>query len=705
MQVHERVGPLIQTLRIETEKPIQIGLERIGFVPVEEDKEMARQLRVDTLRTTWALKGLTHLLEFEEDASSNHPEIDDTRIKNLGHLLSTDDWQHTNNVRLRGIIRRILSVSSRRELLTDTLSTALADNSPPEEKQEARHRLTMMLDIIDGKIIKPQVGKRAVIFTQTAYLLGSVKKDIPYGFTQWLDFAFQLGGGALPYLGAAVVYSELMGTGQFKEIKICDFRDQEAINNVIANKEKYDLSLVSGATTYDQFLIDNLNRQLSSAGLTVLNGGIAPTIDEDPERYLNNGGSIFIGEVEGAADQLVQFLNQDSTPRIFIRNNNSVVSRKLRRKGILFTALDCLEERVDMEDVYTVEGEREGYLVRRLEALELMRPFANFAGVAYEPPPSFRFHETVTSYGCPNACNYCATVEPQGVEMRTRTIDSIYQEWQAIESPNIAIVDQNFTANGRTYVQDLLATADQMGKRLSFQGELLFFAPTHPDEDPEQHFFDGSNDDRHRKQLLRDASLYIEVGIEQPAKVRGSQPGRKDPNRFAEALERLNQLGLIVFETAIIGMPKVLWADGDYDVDERIIPYESKTHEEWEEMLDIWIKWLEEKVPSPGAIPFAFTVIPGTPAYRILEGLRMLKYPRTEIVRRKEQPYNLSPSLDPNVIIGIDSRKAVEDLRRRLYRLPSIIKRLRAANYPPKRLIFMFLFNLIMDKAFRDTME
>jgi len=83
--------------------------------------------------------------------------------------------------------------------------------------------------------------------------------------------------------------------------------------------------------------------------------------------------------------------------------------------------------------------------------------------------------------------------------MRARPISSVFQEWEAVEAPIIAIVDQNLTANGRSYLEALFEEAIILEKKLAFEGESGFFNPYGNQElDKEAFYFDGSKEDKRR---------------------------------------------------------------------------------------------------------------------------------------------------------------------------------------------------------------
>lgn len=688
------------------ESMIRLVLESRGFVRVENRKGVVK-IRLLTQRCVWALKGLDWLLDLPERQSepSGRVEVVPPRLVQFRKLIEERGWRELSNDQVRGVLECIWTVPSRRKLLEETLDQVFSSNVSSEKILSARKRLETMIEVMNGKEEKPREGKRAIILTQTALVQGEGEDDVHFGWLpdSWIEFGVKLARGALPRLGAAVVYSELMNTGQFSQIEFADFRDEKVIQRLIERKE-YDLVLISGATTVDRFLIDKLNRRLSTAGLTVINGGIGATIAVHPERYLENGASVFVGEFEGAAEVFLERLARDPSPTIFIRGREGDKGKRLRKKGYRVTVLEDLPSLVDMEEVYSVERERAGYLRRRLEALAMMRTTVTLDGAGYELPPSFRLHETNVSYGCPNACVFCATVRSAGRGMRARTLGSISQEWTAVEAPHIVIVDQNLTANGRDFVEALLEEARRLRKKVAFAAELNFFCPPEterPKQDQQRFFFDGSEDDERREKLLEETVTALQVGLEQPVKVKGARFGSKDPHDFAAALKKLQGLGLVILGTAMIGLPRELWSKESQDNDLSIIPYEDMSVEEWEEMLSVWTDWFNNRVPAPGAIPVSFKLIPGIPAFDILQNLGMLRVGNDRFTQRGVGD-DFPVSLNPNPVEGIDSQRAVEDLRRRLYSLPSILKRMRAARLPPMRFVAMLLFNIVGGKFMRE---
>lgn len=672
--------------------PLRKGIERFGFIPVEEEKTVALTAKVDTQRALWALKGLDHLLPNRIDdgnSGGEHARIDDLRntVSQNKKLRKT----HGEDVRLEALVHRLMGVRQRREVLEEVLSDA--ESGDWAVVREAKRRLALVMDIVDDKFEKPNPdGHKAVILTQTAYLLGDEGEKRPEprlkGKLRHMEkLGVDLASGSMPYLGAAVVYAELMATGRFSDIEIIDFRDTESIEVMLQRKDR-DFAFISGATTFDGSLIEDLNQKLSAEGLKVVNGGVAAGISRHPESYLANGGSIFVGDFEGAADRLIDELEDYNGPQVFVRGANVGRKHRLDRQGVPYTTFSQLPERALLHAAYSPDRELDGErLANRLLALEMMRPTVEIDGKTYEPPVSLKIHETSTSYGCPETCSFCATVPLQGINMRARSTESLRQEWEAVEVPHIAIVDQNFIANGRDNTTGVLKVAEALGKRVAFEGELAYFSVAPPGHEPFQnYFFDGTEADRERERLLKTSVTAIAVGLEQPVKVRGTRDD-KDPDRFTEAQARLNKLGIKTFGTIVVGMPPQLWDHGQ-ESDLNIVPYAGMPAEKWEDMVNTWTEWAEN-IGVVGPVIFDFSAIEGTPAFDRLEKEDLL-----------HQRSNGQFEVD-----GIDGRRAVMDIRKGIYSLPSVLRRINNTNLSPRDKAIMFFYNAVAARAFRLTMD
>jgi radical SAM superfamily enzyme YgiQ (UPF0313 family) len=667
-------------------KPVNKSLERVGFIPVDQDPKVAMMTRLDSLRAAWALNGLDCLLPVTEGFMACSPS--DPRVESLiqrAYVGNTESDQ-----RLANLVDSLLGIPSRKSLLVNTIKNAYSKD--PSEAQEARRKLAKIIDIIDDRIDKPNPhSDQAVILTQTAYLQGDgsrkeqkIRQNLDYGPMDMVKLAVDIGSGTLPYLGAAVVYSELMATGKFSTIKIIDFRDEVTINELMRSGQ-YRYAFVAGATSFESSLIIDLNEKLSSAGITVVNGGIAAT-NEDSGRLLEAGGSVFIGNIEGAADMLVKELERDSNPRFFIRGDHNHKKETLSTNSIPFTEFTDLPIRADLKDMYAPQRELEGErLANRLLALEMMRPFIEFNGQRYDTTSWMRYHETNVSFGCPNSCVFCASVPSQGTQMRARSIESLEQEWNAVDALHVVIVDQNFTANGREYVTEVLKLAKKYHKRLAFQGELLFFSPSENRQRFGNYFFDGSSDDAQRRNLLREVVTAMEVGLEQPFKMKGTRDENKNPKQYAPAIKLLSDLGIIVFGTMMVGVPPEL--SDQPEAAESISPKKSLNKKDWNEMIQIWAKW-PKQLGLAAPVIFPFTITRGSRAYDQLSQLNLLDEEQGDIAHYK----------------GFDTDRAVSEIRRRVYSPGSIFNRVIPTNLSLKHKLMITAFNLITGNAFRDNM-
>lgn len=203
----------ISYLRQQLEMPIKFGLERCGFVRVEENTNIATKARLGVMRSLWALKGFDYLLDLTpaDDRPTSDVQTIDPRLIALRRMNANNNWEQIQDPTTYGIMRRINAIPKRRDLLQKTLNQAFSIQLPESDVLTARKRLENMCDVWEGKTRKPTGSKRAVILDQNSHLIASTK--LPYGFDAWLDSAAKIGGSALPVLGEAILYSHLKMTG------------------------------------------------------------------------------------------------------------------------------------------------------------------------------------------------------------------------------------------------------------------------------------------------------------------------------------------------------------------------------------------------------------------------------------------------------------------------------------------------------------
>lgn len=736
-------------LRERAEPGIKRVLDRLGFIEVT-DKKTAVDLRLRTLEAFWAIKGLNYLLDPEarEPKKDYYPEIIGLREAQL-----KNDYRVIQNEKIREVVKRLNASKEGKKLWSSTLNAAFSsDNEVMSD--DAMHRLTSIVEVATRQQEKaPSNKKKAIIFAHPAETLSTTPyaKD-RYGFDDWMTFFTMVAGEALPYVGAATLYSELMMTGKF-DVELVDFTDKEKINSVLQG-EKCDLALISGGNNSEIATILDLNKKMQEMNIPVLNGGVSASTS-DLNTLIKNGHSVFVGEVEGAGEDIYQWLNKGGNTTVFVRGKNPII-KKLSADGLPITQLSHLPTHVNIQEAYAPEKERSGYLKHRLIATEMMRPIVDFAGTKYEPPPYCQPHTTIVGVGCPNSCIFCATTinKYQGTNMRVKPLESIKQEWEAVRSRNVAVVDQNLTANGKTYFTQLLELTRNLGKKIAFQGELLFFdnlpenayslfdrspsgninrpvlsakgitwernklnngAITITSGDPEilrqyginesfcfvgtpeqrkrleedlgivpwaeRYYFEGNKNDKALGKLLQKTILGFEVGLESPVKMEGTAPGRKDPSHYSEAVKRLNKLGLVIFGTSIVDFAQ---------------PNSKLQREYINKLLD----WLINDVPVAISIPMTMTLVAGTAAYEQAKkkgalpeegsvvdgGVRGLKFIQTS-------------AIDPR------TEETTKKLRTEMFSLINILKRLSTIRLSPKKLMFVWLFNLIVSKVFSDEMN
>jgi hypothetical protein len=152
----------------------------------------------------------------------------------------------------------------------------------------------------------------------------------------------------------------------------------------------------------------------------------------------------------------------------------------------------------------------------------------------------------------------------------------------------------------------------------------------------------------------------------------------------------------MVFGTAMVGMPKELWSAQAED-EEPIVPYESLTADEWNEMIQTWVNWSAQ---FPGVILFPFEPIPGSEAYAQLEALGLLNY-----VDGTENTDDTLRPLQEDPVIGIAARKALAELQEQVFSKEMTKTRMSHADYALKARIFMEIFNRGSRMAFGNRMQ
>ena len=687
-EVSQQVGPILDRIG-------SVMISQVGGIETTEDPQSAALARRDALRAVWALKGLP-LVDYSEDSitiSGEGSEKIDEMLSSespADYLLSSSDRQ--------AAARRIVNDRPRRDLLDGVVAVARSRGASTVSRDFARQNLGGVLDVLDHRVNEPEGSLSGVIFTQTKLNMGidrNVIRPKPFGVDEYAWSVLQIVRGSMPYLGSAHLYSEAMATGHFSDIRFVDFRDKQGVNEVL-DEGGVDIAFVAGATTDDRDHITSLNCRLARLGITTVNGGVAPTLDMDPRRYVRDGSSVYLGELEGAMPYLMDQLVRDPTPRIFSRGGSESgrMALSLTNTGNI-TRLG-VPKTVDMQGAYDKEHElNRRNLATRLEALAMMRPPFDFNGTDYEPSSRMQVHQINTSFGCPERCSFCATEPFQGTKMRHRDLESIDRELGAVEAKIIAVVDQNFTANGREFFVEFLELLRKHGKRFAYEGELMFYLECPEGGDPDKYFFDGSPEDAYREQLLKDTVLAIEVGLEQPVKVQGTIVSGKNPDQYDPAMQRLNDMGIMVFGTAMVGLPKELWAPRT--TEEPIIPYDNLSEKEWNEVIDTWVEWSKR---YPGLILFSFSATPGTRAYKILAERGLLNY-----VEGSEGNDDTIRPVQSDAVKGISSRKALAEIQDRIAS-PEVRRiRMSQARFTWKARIFMEIFNRAARHVFGSRME
>jgi hypothetical protein len=151
-------------------------------------------------------------------------------------------------------------------------------------------------------------------------------------------------------------------------------------------------------------------------------------------------------------------------------------------------------------------------------------------------------------------------------------------------------------------------------------------------------------------------------------------------------------MGIIVFGTAMVGLPKELWSAHD-ETEEPIIPYENLSKEEWDAVIDRWADWSK---PYPTPIFFSFEPTPGTKSHEILEAKELLSY--VEGTENTDDP--LRP-LNPDPVIGIASRRALGEIYDKVMSPELRRERIKQGNFSLRARLLVEIFNRGSRHAFK----
>lgn len=499
-----------------------------------------------------------------------------------------------------------------------------------------------------GKIIEREIGKR-------------ISKDsrLEKISTYIQDFAnFMVFASVTPYLGASIIMAEMEQKDIAGKMEIIDYSElQEGIQGKFGNlNPKY--ALLTGALSLDMKDLGRYETFLNDRGVTCILGGLAPTIDINAAVLLTKKTHLFVGEAEGAMEQLFAFLDKAPKDRryIFHRGGNSEEPKVVpdtNHVGVDHVYLNA-SPMVDLTNYYSPTREKSGQIARRARHQMEMTPTLKAFGKEWDSPDWLMSQVEVTR-GCPKSCVFCSTPRSVGQEMRRMPIESVEMQLAAIESKVIVAVDQNFggisprennpagIARWEKYMMDFFRLIEKRDMRFLCQTELDYFARVI--KNPEL------------ARLVKKGMLGALTGIEDPRGVKGNAL-KSHTESFRSLMGNMSQLGIMNLATAVAGLPEELQVEGRQLSAKQIA------------------NWAIETAPNT-LVAFPLMAIPGAAGV----------------------PQTLSnASVEGLYAKSFTTEKAYQESReitQEYYRFQNILRRMLASrNLSPKRAIFTLGLNL-----------
>ena len=167
--------------------------------------------------------------------------------------------------------------------------------------------------------------------------------------------------------------------------------------------------------------------------MIIVVGGIHPSLY--PERFLHSGyvDYVILGEGEFRMVHLLNCIKSDEVPQFdgvaFLNDGKAIIQ--------------ALTQRIRNLDVIPYPDRT---LIDMEKYIRIGTPFAPF-------PREERVATILTTRGCPNNCNFCATVHYWGRKLRKRSVDNIIGELKELRDlydiREIQFADDNMTADTR----------------------------------------------------------------------------------------------------------------------------------------------------------------------------------------------------------------------------------------------------------------
>jgi len=189
----------------------------------------------------------------------------------------------------------------------------------------------------------------------------------------------------------------------------------------------------------------------------VVLGGLHPSLF--PERFINGGYADYVvmGEGEFRFVKLLQRINENRTPDfdgVAYRVGNSYEINPM------MTRIDDLDS-VSIPDRDLIDMEK---------YIRIGTPYAPFS---YKQ----RVAQILTTRGCPNKCNFCATVNYWGRKIRARSVDNIIDEMEILKEKynieEVQFVDDNMTFN-KKFAEELFVKMSKFNFKWCTPHGLMF---------------------------------------------------------------------------------------------------------------------------------------------------------------------------------------------------------------------------------------
>lgn len=520
-------------------------------------------------------------------------------------------FQDKDGVMIRGIIRRLINYSGNKKILTNLLKSgetnlslvmSILEQDSSSNSLESESKGDTDVLIVSHK--KPfNIGK---LFKQAQSDDGEMHEESgtkikKKAFSDAKDLLQMLVFSSFgPYVGSAIVMNELEQTEKIKTMKLVDYNECIDPEKLDATFDRnYKMAFLTGLISQDIRKIRTITSNLRSKNneIKLLYGGLGPTLDPYAVAVATES-SVFIGEAEGAMNDVMDVMNKATEGQFFIfhrglpqgviAQDRYIMKPHQSHKNLIEVFLN-VPQLVNLDEYYSPQREGEGNLANRIKIEEDQLPEVNLFGKTFDPPEWF-LNQLVTSVGCPFGCPFCSTGVAHGPSTRRKPIKSLDMQIKSSLGKGFIVLDQNFGAishgesieGWRKWMTDFFSVLKMEDKRVFFQTDASFF--------------ERATENEELKQLIQQGTTGCLIGVEQPIQVKGAL--EKDPHLLKDRLAKARELKTFVIATVIVGMLE-RFTVGHEGGDETL----NFSTQEWNNFLhdlDVQVVW-----------PFPLMVIPG----------------------------------------------------------------------------------------------